>query len=383
MDFSWPTEYLDYRREVEAFVVAELNPLIRDADATGEFPREAWRKAADFGIQALAAAASDGGPFPEVAFSRALLAMEGFGYASADGGLPFALNAQMWTVQMPLAAFGSEEQKERYLRPMVRGEMVGCHALTEPDAGSDVMSMQLRAERVDGGYVLNGKKRLITLGPVADVVLLFANARPELGRWGISAFLVEAGTEGFTRPPRNRKMGLRGVPLGELHFTDCFLPESARVGGEGAGFGILNHSLEYDRCAILAAQLGAMERQLEQSVAFVKTRKQYGQSVGSFQSVSNRIADMKLRLETSRLLLYKTAWLKESGQSALLEAALLKLQLSEAFVSSSFDAIRNLGGSGYLTEFGAERDLRDALGGVLYAGTSDIQRNIIAKLLGL
>jgi len=149
------------------------------------------------------------------------------------------------------------------------------------------------------------------------------------------------------------------------------------------GFSILNHSLEYDRCCILASQLGAMERQLENVIDYAKKRQQFNQPIGSFQSVSNRIADMKLRLETSRLLLYKTAWLKKNGDNAMLEAALLKLQLSEAFITSSLDAIRNFGGRSYLTENGIEKDLRDAVGGVLYAGTSDIQRNIIAKLLGL
>lgn len=383
MNFSHPQDHLDHRARVEAFVREKIAPLVVDVDETGEFPHEAWRECAAFGIQAMAAPAAYGGPSAEVEFSRALLAMEGFGYACPDAGLPFALNTQMWTVQMPLLAYGTEEQKAKYLRPLVDGSRIACHALTEPEAGSDVMSMQLTATKVDGGYLLNGVKRLITLGPVADWVLLFANARPEMGKWGISAFIVEAGAEGFTRPARNRKMGLRGVPLGELHFEDCFVAEEQRLGGEGAGFGIMNHSLEYDRCSILASQLGAMERQLEQSIGYVKKRKQFGQAVGGFQSVSNRIADMKLRLETSRLLLYKTAWLKEQGKSALLEAALLKLQLSEAFVSSSLDHIRNFGGSGYLSEFGVEKDLRDAVGGVLYAGTSDVQRNIVAKLLGL
>jgi len=148
-------------------------------------------------------------------------------------------------------------------------------------------------------------------------------------------------------------------------------------------FSITNHSLEHDRCSILASQLGAMERQLEETIDFVKNRKQFGQSIGKFQSVSNRVANMKLRLETSRLLLYKVAWLKSQGKSAMMEAALLKLQLSESFVASSLDAIRNHGGSGYLTQNEIERDLRDAVGGVIYAGTSDIQRNIITELMGL
>ena len=204
-----------------------------------------------------------------------------------------------------------------------------------------------------------------------------------MGKWGVTAFLVETTAPGCTIGPVHDKMGLRTVPIGSLEFSDCFIPEENRLGGEGAGFSILNYSLEFDRCCILASQLGAMQRQLEETVEYARTRHQFGQPIGKFQSVSNRIADMKLRLETSRLLLYKVAWMKKRGESAMLDAALLKLHLSESFIASSLDAVRTHGGTGYLTEYDVERDLRDAVGGVLYAGTSDIQRNVIAKLLGL
>jgi len=176
---------------------------------------------------------------------------------------------------------------------------------------------------------------------------------------------------------------MRSIPIGELHFKDCLIPHENILGSEGLGFSILNHSLEYDRCCILASQLGAMERQLENTITFAKKRKQYDQPISKFQSVSNRIVDMKLRLETSRLLLYKTAWLKQKGETAMLEAAMLKLDLSESFLQSSLDAMRTFGGVSYLTDMGIDRDFRDSVGGILYAGTSDIQRNIIAKLLGL
>ncbi len=178
-------------------------------------------------------------------------------------------------------------------------------------------------------------------------------------------------------------MGLNTVPLGIVTLNDCLVPESRRLGAEGAGFAISNHPLELERCGILASQFGAMDHQLETAVTFARDRQQFGTSVGSFQSVSNRIANMRLRLETARLLLYKVAWLKQNDQLAMLKAALLKLHLSEVFVDSSMDSIRIHGGVGYLKETGVEHDLRDAVGGVIYAGTSDIQRNIIAKLLGL
>ncbi len=383
MDFSWPKEYLDYRDRVIDFARSELNDDIIARDREGIFPTDLWRKCAEFGIQGMAAPHRYGGCTPEVDILRSALAMESLGYGCKDNGLSIALNAHMWAVQMSIVSFGTEAQKEKFVPPMARGEWIGAHALTEPDSGSDVFNMQTTAHKTEGGYILNGKKRLVTLAPIANVAVAFANVYPEKGKWGITAFIVESDRPGYTASPVQEKMGLRTVPIGEITFENCFVPEENRLGKEGAGMSISNHSLEYDRCCILAGKLGAMHRQIDEAVAFAKERRQFNQPIGNFQSVSNRIAEMRLRLETSRLLLYKLAWLKKQGKSAMLEAAMLKLHLSEAFVSSSMDAIRIHGGNGYLTEHGIERDLRDAVGGVIYAGTSDIQRNIIAKFMGL
>lgn len=383
MDFSWSKEQLKLKEKVRLFAQNELKTSYVSEDQNCVFSQDDWQKCAKFGIQGMAAPKAFGGYATDIDILRATIAMESLGYGCNDNGLPFALNAQMWTVQLPIAQFGTDQQKKKYLTALASGESIGCHALTEPNAGSDVFSMQTTAEKVAGGYILNGDKCLITLAPVADVALIFANTNPKLGRWGVTAFLVKKGSKGFTISENKSKMGLRTVPIGDLNFENCFVPEEDRLGKEGGGWSITNHSLEHDRCSILASQLGAMERQLEKSITFVKTRKQFGKNIGEFQSVSNRIANMKLRLETSRLLLYKVAWMKSEGKSAMLEAALLKLQLSENFVDSSLDAIRNHGGAGYLSANEIERDLRDAIGGVIYAGTSDIQRNIISKLLGL
>lgn len=383
MNFSHSPEHLAFRDRVRAFATT-LNDNVKADDDDQRFPRELWERCADFGIQGLSVPGEYGGTEEEPDFVRGLLGMEAFGYGCRNNGLAFALNAQMWTVQVPILDFGTEEQKSRYLPDMAAGKIIGAHALTEPEAGSDVMSMKLHAEpQPDGSYVLNGEKRYITLGPVADVVLVFAKTKPDLGAWGLSAFLVDKGTPGFVQSEKHDKMGMRSVPIGSLTFTDCRLPATALLGREGMGYAITNHSLEYDRCSILASQLGAMERQLEESVAFAKERRQFGQSIGKFQAVSHRLVDMKVRLETARLLLYKVAWLKQQGKSAVMEAAMLKLHLSESFVASSMDAIRTRAADAYLGGGGVDRDLRDAVGGLLYAGTSDIQRNIIAKFLGL
>ncbi len=383
MNFTLSKNQQQLKNDFSNFAKSAFNASYYERDKKLIFSREDWQKCADFGVLGIAVSSKYGGSTNNLGLLDATLAMEGLGYSCRDNGLPFAISAQMWTVQLPIDQFGTEAQKQKFLPDLVSGKKIACHALTEPNAGSDVFSMQTTATRVDGGYLLNGEKCLITLAPVADFALIFAVTEAKYGKWGISAFIVETGTQGFSVSSNKEKMGLRTVPIGSLYFNDCFVPEENRLGKEGAGWSITNHSLEHDRCSILASQLGAMEYQLEQSIAFVKKRKQFGKSVGEFQSVGNRIADMKLRLETSRLLLYKVAWIKDQGKSAMLESALLKLQLSESYVASSLDTIRNHGGYGYLSENEIERDLRDAIGGVIYAGTSDIQKNIIAKLLGL
>lgn len=383
MDFSWTKKQLQFKEKVIDFAKSNLNRPYTKDDHTCKFSKENWLACADFGILGLSVPKQYSNLPEDVDILSAILTMEGLGYGCIDNGLPFAMNAQMWTVQLPIAHFGTDAQKDKFLPKLTSGKWIACHALTEPEAGSDVFSMQTTATKTEGGYILNGKKHLITLGPLCDVAMVFAVTNPKVGKWGLSVFLVEKGTNGFEMSENKAKMGLRTVPIGDLTFKDCFVKEENRLGAEGAGWSITNHSLELDRCSVHASQVGAMERQLEQSIAYVKKRKQFGKSIGQFQSVSNRIADMKLRLETSRLLLYKVAWLKNEGKSAMLEAAMLKLQISESFIDSSLDTIRNHGGYGYLTENEVERDLRDAVGGVIYAGTSDIQRNIISKIIGV
>ena len=231
--------------------------------------------------------------------------------------------------------------------------------------------------------MLNGSKMFVTNAPFADLSLIFATLNPEKDFWGLTAFLVPKDTPGYSVSRDIEKMGLRTSPMGEIILQDCFVPESSRLGAEGNGASIFNSSMEWERSCILASHVGAMERQLEESVKYARTRHQFDQPIGKFQSVSNRIADMKVRLETARLLLYQLAWKKSQGKQAVMESAIAKLYLSECFLRSSEDALRIHGGYGYMTEFEVERDLRDAVGGTIYSGTSDIQRQVIARLLGL
>ncbi|HEU5322330.1 MAG TPA: acyl-CoA dehydrogenase, partial [Methylomirabilota bacterium] len=278
---------------------------------------------------------------------------------------------------------GTEAQRSQYLPGLVSGKLVGVHAVTEPESGSDAFSMKTRAERTADGYRLKGTKVFISNGPIADLVVVFATVNPRRKMAGVSAFLVERGTPGLHMGQEFDKMGLRTSRMGELVFEDCLVPEHQRLGREGAGAAIFNHSMAWERSCLLGTYIGMMQRQLEECVKYARTRKQFGRPIGSFQLVASKIADMKVRLETSRLLLYHNAWSRQAGQHDMTEAAIAKLYISECLVRSSLDALQLHGGYGYMREAGVERELRDALAAPIYSGTSEIQRLIIASGLGL
>ncbi|MHB8134447.1 MAG: acyl-CoA dehydrogenase family protein [Anaerolineaceae bacterium] len=381
MDFNWTNNQLELKESIVHFAKTELSQDFIDRDKKGEFSRQDWKKIAQHGVI--------GYPFPkeyggnEGNILDTMLIMEGLGYGFRDAALIFGINAQMWSVQMPIVSHGTAFQKEKYLTPMIKGEMIGGHCMSEPLSGSDAYSLKATAVKNDDFYILNGSKTYITNGPVSDVYLVFANIAPQKGMWGVTAFLVEKDTEGLFISPVIEKMGLKTIPMGALELRDCKVPIENRLGPEGSGAQLFHGSMEWERSCILASSLGAMDYQLEKSIEYVKGRKQFGRSISDFQSVSNRVVDMKVRIETARLMLYKVAWLKSIGKSAVMEAAIAKLYLSECFVQSSIDAVRVHGANGYLTDFGVEHELRDSIGGLIYSGTSDIQRNIIARMLGL
>ena len=381
MDFSWSNEQIAFKEAVIRFAQKELNNDLVELDKKGEFPWDSWRKCAEFGIHGLPIPGEYGGSNADILTT--MLAMEGLGYGCKDNGLIFAINAQMWSIQLPILTFGTEEQKRNYLPKLCSGSYIGAHGMTEPGSGSDAYSLETRAERGRGYYILNGTKMFVTNAPVADLALVFANVDRAKGIGGITAFLVEKGFPGLSVSREIEKMGLRTSVMGEVILDNCEVPVENRLGAEGAGVAIFNSSMEWERSCILASHLGAMERQLETCIKYAKERRQFGQPIGKFQSVANKIVDMKMRLETARLILYKVAWLKKIGQKPTMEAAIAKLYLSECFVQSSLDAIQIHGGYGYMTEFEVERDLRDSIGGRIYSGTSEIQKVIIARWLGL
>lgn len=381
MDFDFSEEQLDFKKNAISFAQKTLNEGVIERDRDASFSRELWKKCADFGIQGSAFPEQYGGLNTDI-FSTMLL-MEGLGYGSKDSGLIFAINGQMWTVQMPILKFGSESQKERYLPGLCSGELIGANGVTEPDSGSDVFSLRTSARLEGDSYILNGAKTFCTSAPVADVFMVFATIDKRKGFMGVTAFIVERDFPGFRVGRDIEKMGLRTAPMAELILEDCRVPAENRLGKEGNGSAIFEDSVEWERGCILASLLGGMERQLEQCIKYSKERKQFGKPIGKYQSIANKIVDMKVRLETSRLLLYKVAWMKQAHGKAAMDAAIAKLYLSESWVKSCLDAVQIHGGYGYTTEYEVERDLRDSIGSTLYSGTSEIQKNIIARFLGV
>jgi alkylation response protein AidB-like acyl-CoA dehydrogenase len=266
---------------------------------------------------------------------------------------------------------------------MVRGSLVGCHAMSEPEAGSDAFSLSCSAERRGDHYVLRGAKTFISNAPIADLFLVFATVNKKKGWAGVTGFLVDRGAKGLTVGAPLEKLGLKTSPTAELHLEDVEVPVERILGRVGQGSAIFNAEMEWERSCLFALHLGTMQRQLDATIAYAKDRKQFGQSIGSFQAVSHKIADMRLRIELAELILFKVAWMKSQGLRAPLESAMSKLFVSESFVQNSLDAVQLRGGYGFMSEYEVERDLRDSIGSRIYSGTNEIQRNIIASLLGL
>lgn len=340
--------------------------------------RDAWLEAASFGLLAQWMPKSIGGAGTTAhCFMDMMLTL---GQNCHDNGLTMGLNSHILTIQMPLMRFGSEAQISEYLPPLIDGQHIGAFALTEPEAGSDALSLKTTATQSDGGYCLNGQKIYIGMGPVCDIAIVFAQTAPERGPWGLSAFVVHASDEGFIKGETQKKIGLETLPLGQLSFQDCWIPKERLLGKEGSGAHIIQHVLDWERSFILAPHIGAMQRQLGTNAHFAGMRQIFGQAIGQFQSVSNRIADMRIRLTTSELMLLKAAELFDAGALTSEFAAMTNLHISESILSSSMDAFRNTGGLAYLNGHQPDLSVQDAMGGVIYSGTSDIQRQIIAKI---
>ncbi|MCG1043403.1 acyl-CoA dehydrogenase family protein [Mycetohabitans sp. B8] len=369
------------REHAACFARDQLSTDIATSDRASTFHRDGWHRCAEFGLFSMAIPENCGGAGAPL--SELLAVMEGLGYGSEDLGLLFSLNAHLWTVALPLALHGTPPQRLRFLPGLMDGSLIGANASTEDEAGSDVFSMRTQAVRDGDSYVLNGSKTYITNAPIADLCVVYATIDPTLGPLGVTAFLVETTNPGLDLSPPLEKMGLRTAQMGRITLNDCRVSADAILGREGRGVKVFESAMEYERGCILAITLGAMRRHLEACVTHARTRRQFGQPIGKNQAVSHRLADMKVNLDAACELVYRVGRLKDAGKDATLEAACAKLFVSETYTQFSIDALRIYGAQGYLAQSPTERGLRDAIASIIYSGTSDIQRNIIATELGL
>ena len=379
MDFSFSKEQTAYQADVRQFAKAaglDAEPGER-AEGPG-FNREAWQKCAGFGIQ--------GGLVPEEHGGRGLDlvtfigGLESLGTVCRDNGLLFAMCAQIFACELPLLSFGSDEQRARWLPGLCDGSLIGAIAIAEEHGASDAFAIQTTAREEGNTFLLNGRKAYVTNAPFCNLALVFA--RVEDAR-EIGCFVVEQGTPGFLQEPPTAKMGMSGGPFGALAFENCRVPAAHRLGSRKSGELIFVSAMEWERGCLLAPMVGGMQRILDQCIAWVRTREQQGASLSKKQAVAHRVADMRVRVESARWMLYGFAWKKQVKRRANLEASMAKLFISEAAVANALDALTLHGAYGYTQASGIEREVRDMLATPIASGTSDIQRNIIAKWLRL
>lgn len=376
MDFDWHPEQAARHAATRAAVAERFG-----AARAGFFSKDDWADLGKLGLLGLSLPARFGGG----GLGRLDTAhqMEAFGYGCAETGLMFAAGAHLFACAMPIAEHGTEAARADLLPRLAAGEAVAGNAMTEAEAGSDVSRLAVTAVEVDGGWLLNGEKSFVSNGPVADVFVVYATTDPDAGHLGASAFAVDRDGGGVVSGPPFEKMGLSACPAGTVRFEDCFVPGERLLGEPGLGGAIFQQSMSWERTCLFAGFLGLLERVVEQSVAHARSRRQFGRRIGEFQAVAHRIADMHARWDSSRWLLYRACWLLDQGRPADREVALAKLAVSEAAVAGAADAVRVFGARGYLREDGVEAALRDSVPSLIFSGTSDIQRMVIGRELGL
>ncbi|MFP4262905.1 MAG: isovaleryl-CoA dehydrogenase [Halomonas sp.] len=377
LDFGLDEELNMLREQVNAFARDEIAPRAAEIDEKNEFPNDLWQKFGDMGLLGITVSEEDGGT--GMGYLAHCIAMEEISRASASVGLSYGAHSNLCVNQLKINA--SAEQKAKYLPRLMSGEHVGALAMSEPGAGSDVVSMKLRARKEGGKYILNGNKMWITNGPDADVLVVYAKTDPEAGSKGITAFIIEKGMPGFSTAQKLDKLGMRGSNTCELVFQDCEVPEENVLGEVGKGVRVLMSGLDYERTVLAAGPIGIMQAALDIVVPYIHERKQFGQSIGEFQLVQGKVADMYTTLNACRAYLYAVAAGCDRGQTSRKDAAGVILYCAEKATQVALDAIQLLGGNGYINEYPTGRLLRDAKLYEIGAGTSEIRRMLIGREL--
>ncbi|RVT40839.1 isovaleryl-CoA dehydrogenase [Sphingobium algorifonticola] len=365
------------RETTRRFATEQIAPIAAKVDADDWFPRDLWPAMGELGLHGITVPESDGGL--GLGYLEHVVACEEVSRASASVGLSYGAHSNLCINQ--IARWGSAAQKAKYLPPLISGAHVGSLAMSEAGAGSDVVGMKLKADRVDGGWRLNGTKFWITNAAYADTLVVYAKSDSAAGSRGITAFLIERDFVGFSIGQKIDKMGMRGSPTAELVFDDCFVPDENVMGPAGGGVGVLMSGLDYERAVLAGIQLGIMQACLDTVIPYVRERKQFGQPIGTFQLMQAKVADMYVALNSARAYVYAVAKSCDAGRTTRFDAAGAILLASENAVKVALEAVQALGGAGYTKDWPVERYLRDAKLLDIGAGTNEIRRMLIGREL--